>query len=158
MMNISTSSLSVKIGILIVVLCIIKYLKLDKKWKKTSGLIKVFFIIIFCIFLYLLFGIPSSNNTENFGNPASCTYYYMDKCGYCEKFSPEWDEFSSSYSGPVKLSKKNMKDAQNEVQQFNIKGFPSVILVDKSGHVKEYDGPRTSYGLNNFFLSLPSTT
>ena len=76
-MNISTSSLSVKIGILIVVLCIIKYLKLDKKWKKTSGLIKVFFIIIFCIFLYLLFGIPSSNNTENFGNPASCTYYYM---------------------------------------------------------------------------------
>jgi len=47
-----------------------------------------------------------------------------------------------------------MNDAGDDLEKYNVKGFPSVIMIDEEGSVKEYDGPRTSDGLNNFFSTL----
>ena len=35
-----------------------------------------------------------------------------------------------------------MNDAASDVEKYNIKGFPTVLLIDDQGETKEYDGPR----------------
>ena len=154
-MNLSkfnNSSFLIKLFALLVVAVIINCLGVFKKWKKSKLWVKSFFILILFLLFYIMFHIP--NSKENFGNPSSCTYYYMTNCGHCKRFTPEWDSFAQSYNGPIKLKKLEMNDAGSDLEKYNIKGFPTVLLVDEQGETKEYDGPRTSDGLNNFFLSL----
>ena len=90
------------------------------------------------------------SNFENFGNPRTCTYYYMNQCGHCKRFSPEWDNFVQSYTGPVTLRKVEMSEAGDDLEKYNIRGFPTILVVDDKGEFKDYDGPRTSEALTKF--------
>jgi len=87
---------------------------------------------------------------ENFGNPSTCTYYYMEQCGHCKRFSPEWDNFVQSYTGPVVLRKVEMSEAGDDLEKYNIRGFPTILIIDDNGESKDYDGPRTSEALTKF--------
>ena len=91
---------------------------------------------------------------EAFSNPSTCTYYYMEQCGHCKRFSPEWDKFTQSYTGPVRLRKVEMNDAGDDLRKYNINGFPTVLLVNDNGESQQYEGPRTSDALNKFINSL----
>jgi thioredoxin domain-containing protein 5 len=94
--------------------------------------------------------IKKKPNFENFGNPSTCTYYYMNECGHCKRFAPEWDNFVQSYTGPVTLRKVEMSEAGDDLEKYNIRGFPTILVVDDKGEFKEYDGPRTSEALTKF--------
>ena len=91
---------------------------------------------------------------EAFSNPSTCTYYYMEQCGHCKRFSPEWDKFTQTYTGPVRLRKVEMNDAGDDLRKYNINGFPTVLLVNDNGESQQYEGPRTSDALNKFINSL----
>ena len=124
--------------------------KILKMYNKCSTLCKIVcvfivFVLIRCIFMYF-----SSSKVENFGNPSSCTYYYMNNCGHCKRFSPEWDNFVQSYNGPVKVKKVEMSEAGGDLEKYNIQGFPSILFLDEDGNSQFYEGPRTSDGLNKF--------
>jgi thioredoxin-like negative regulator of GroEL len=77
----------------------------------------------------------------------------MNNCGYCDKFTPEWDKFVAGYSGPVVLQKKERQEAGDELNKYNVEGFPTVILCDENGEYKEFNGDRTSDGLNQFIAN-----
>lgn len=126
--------------------------KLLRIWNKLSFLVKLLIIIIIVVVIrYLYLGyLLRSTITENFGNPVSCTYYYMNNCGHCKRFTPEWDDFVQSYTGNIKLRKVEASDAGDDLQKYNIKGFPTVLLIDDAGETKEFNGPRTSDGLKTF--------
>lgn len=104
----------------------------------------VMLFIICCIFMFF------SPKIENFGNPASCTYYYMNNCGHCKRFSPEWDNFVQSYTGPVKIKKIEMSDAGDDLEKYGIKGFPTILFLDEDGNPQIYEGERTVEGLTMF--------
>jgi thioredoxin-like negative regulator of GroEL len=91
---------------------------------------------------------------EAFTNPSTCTYYYMEQCGHCKRFSPEWDNFTQNYTGPVRLRKVEMNNAGDDLRKYNINGFPTVLLVNDNGESQQYEGPRTSDALNKFINSL----
>ena len=91
---------------------------------------------------------------ENFGNPTSCTYYYMTNCGHCKTFTPEWDKFVQNYTGKIVFKKVEMNQAGKDIEKYNIKGFPTVLIMDEAGETKEYDGPRTSDGLKKYFENM----
>lgn len=91
---------------------------------------------------------------EAFSNPSTCTYYYMEQCGHCKRFSPEWDKFTQTYTGSVRLRKVEMNDAGDDLRKYNINGFPTVLLVNDNGESQQYEGPRTSDALNKFINSL----
>jgi len=146
------ASFFIKLFAVLIILIIVNYLGIFKKWQKSKLWVKLFYILILVIIFYVIFYIPSKK--ENFGNPSSCTYYYMTNCGHCKRFTPEWDKFVASYNGPVKMRKVEMNEAGSDLEKYNIKGFPTVLLIDEQGETKEYNGPRTSDGLNNFFLSM----
>ena len=123
--------------------------KLLKMWNRSSKPIKVVSLIILTFTLHFLF-VRQSSPTENFGNPATLTYYYMENCGHCKRFAPEWDTFVQNYTGPVKLRKVEMNEAGGDLEKYNINGFPTILAVDENGDKKDYDGPRTSEGLTKF--------
>jgi len=126
--------------------------KLLKLFNRSSLVIKFSVIAVLLIVIYMLFF--KKYSLENFGNPTSCTYYYMENCGHCKRFSPEWDKFESSYEGPVQLRKLEMNEAGDDLQKYKIKGFPTVLFLDENGQSKEYDGPRTSDGLMQFLSNM----
>jgi len=124
-----------------------KILKMLWNKYKLSPITIVFAIIIIIV---IYFASNFSINVENFGNPASCTYYYMNNCGHCKTFTPEWDKFVKTYTGPVTLKKVEASEAGDDLKKYNIQGFPTVLFLDDAGNSKTYEGPRTSEGLNNF--------
>ena len=123
--------------------------KLLKMWNRSSKPIKVVSLIILTFILHFLF-VRQSSPMENFGNPATLTYYYMENCGHCKRFAPEWDTFVQNYTGQVKLRKVEMNEAGGDLEKYNINGFPTILAVDENGDKKDYDGPRTSEGLTKF--------
>ena len=125
--------------------------KLLKLWHQSSLTIRV--ILVFVVFVFLRF-IFNRSSVENFGNAASCNYYYMDQCGHCKRFSPEWDQFVQTYTGPVKLRKIEMNEAGTDLEKYSIQGFPTILFIDENGEAKDYDGPRTSDALNKFINNL----
>ena len=118
-----------------------------KYWKKCSPLVKMGLIFALAICIHML---VVRNSVENFGNPKSCTYYYMTNCGHCKTFTPIWDSFVQSYTGPIKLRKVEMNDAKDDIEKYNINGFPTILAIDEQGETKSFDGPRTKDGLTKF--------
>jgi thiol-disulfide isomerase/thioredoxin len=115
------------------------------------SMLLLFFVVVSIV--YFLF-FRKNNSIENFGTPASCTYYYMEQCGHCKRFSPEWDNFVQSYTGPVTLRKVDMSEAGSDLEKYNIRGFPTILIVDENGEYKDYDGPRTSEALTKFLDAM----
>tara|TARA_B100000424_G_scaffold271494_1_gene274469 strand:- start:1142 stop:1525 length:384 start_codon:yes stop_codon:yes gene_type:complete len=120
-----------------------------KSWNKLPRIVKA--IVYFCIVFAFYYFFFLRNTIEKFSNPQKCTYYYWNKCGYCKQFDPEWDKFQKSYNGSVILSKKEMSEAGPELKKYNINAFPTIIIVDDTGDFKQYEGPRTSSGLLQYF-------
>lgn len=122
-------------------------------WKKSSTLKKSIIVLYFVGVIYYIF-FRNSSIMESFGNPTSCTYYYMTNCGHCKTFTPEWDKFVQNYTGNIEFKKVEMNQAGNDIEKYNIKGFPTVLIMDDAGETKEYDGPRTSAGLKKYFENM----
>ena len=150
--NLINKSGIIRIIALLIIIFIIHCLGIFKKWTKTKLWVKAFYFICLAVLLYIFIYNPYSK--ETFGNPTSCTYYYMTNCGHCKNFTPEWDKFAQSYNGSIKLRKVEMNDAGSDLDKYNIKGFPTVLFIDEQNSTKEYDGPRTYDGLNNFFSNI----
>ena len=122
-------------------------------WKKASVLKKSIVVLYFVGVIYYIF-FRNSSIMESFGNPTSCTYYYMTNCGHCKTFTPEWDKFVQNYTGNIEFKKVEMNQAGNDIEKYNIKGFPTVLIMDDAGETKEYYGPRTSAGLKKYFENM----
>ena len=123
--------------------------KLLYKLYRSSRVVKLIMAVIAIGIIWALF-YKKKPNFENFGNPRTCTYYYMNQCGHGKRFSPEWDNFVQSYTGPVTLRKVEMSEAGDDLEKYNIRGFPTILVVDDKGEFKDYDGPRTSEALTKF--------
>lgn len=123
--------------------------KILKLWNKSSKLMHFICIVVLLIVIRFIYTYFLTKN-ENFENISYCNYYYMNKCGHCEKFNPEWELFVQSYKGNIKLNKFEMNNAGSDIDKYNINGFPTILFLDNKGNSKVYEGPRTSDGLNNF--------
>ena len=80
-------------------------------------------------------------------------------CGHSTKFQPIWDEFTDSLNY---IPNKNIKafdikcdDDKNAglCKQFNIEGFPSVIIV-RNNDIIPYNGPRNVVNLQEAVLQI----
>lgn len=134
--------------------------KFLKSFQKQSLFVKILIVLLaFGLVVFVLSALGGNNTPppppqeEGFSGavPIEAHYYYMDGCGHCEKFSPEWDKFTKSYKGPVKLKKINMKDAEDDLKKYEVDGFPTVVVIDDQGKSKHYDGDRTKSALMDYF-------
>ena len=121
---------------------------LTKKFDKLPALGQfAVSVLLIIVVRYLL-----SGYLENFGNPKELVYFHMNGCGHCKRFTPVWNEFSSNYNGELKLKKLERKEAGDLLQKYEIKGFPTILLIDEQGNKKEFQGDRSIEGLKNFII------
>ena len=128
---------------------------LFKKFNKLHPVVQVLsgFGLLFLVrhvYNTMLFSYFNAFNLEGFGQPKELVYFYMNGCGHCKKFSPTWDQFSQGYNGDLNIRKVERADASDELDKYQIKGFPTVLLLDGNGGKKEFDGERTIQGLESF--------
>ena len=82
-------------------------------------------------------------------------FLYMDGCGWCERFKPQWDAFSATYGAPLserglELLAVERKDPRAAAFG-QVDGYPTVLLVTpSSGESVKFAGDRTPEGLVAF--------
>jgi thiol-disulfide isomerase/thioredoxin len=69
--------------------------------------------------------------------------FYADWCGHCKDAKPVFEKARSENSKIVLINSDENKDL---VEQFNIKGFPTIIKGDGT----KYQSGRTVKGITNF--------
>lgn len=124
--------------------------------KKTFTNPKIISIIIVVLVVFvggfilnrLMGGGIIHENLDNI-NSSELTYYYMEQCGHCKRFTPEWDKFSKKYSSNKNFNCSKI-EAKNVDSSVEIKGYPTVILYKPDGTKIVFDGERNENGLINF--------
>ena len=124
--------------------------------KKTFTNPKIISLIIVILVVFvggfilnrLMGGGIMHENLDNINKP-QLTYYYMEQCGHCKRFSPEWDLFYKNNNNNSNFN-CNKIEAQEKDPSVTIKGYPTVILYKPDGSEIEFDGERTAKKLESF--------
>jgi glutaredoxin len=91
-----------------------------------------------------------NNNTNNI----SLFYFYMNGCGWCNKFKPVWDELKKIKYFKFKEIERNEIDKSKYAEDiisnnYEIKSFPS-IFIKINNKVYKYEGERTQKDILKF--------
>jgi|694.fasta_scaffold138478_6 thiol-disulfide isomerase/thioredoxin len=96
------------------------------------------------------FGLETFEND----NKGTLVLFHADWCGHCKRLMPEFQNFESNYQGPVNIVKYNESQDKELIQQHNVQGYPTIRYypngLDDVQNYSDYEGPRTTDGLNNF--------
>jgi hypothetical protein len=67
----------------------------------------------------------------------SFEYYYMDRCGHCEKFNESgiWEELNKETFNHITLKKYNRSEHLERVKSLGISSFPTFVVVDNSSNI-----------------------
>ena len=133
---------------------------LKKQFFKLPFILRIliaFVVIVIIRYIYQFFVdnyLNNKNNSENFGVPSKCTYYYMNGCTYCKKLDPTWNKITQTYKGNVTLVKLERQQAGSDLDRYSIQGFPTIILTDEEGNHKTYEGDRSANDILKFINSV----
>ena len=88
-----------------------------------------------------------SEAVENFeSDEPTLTLFYAPWCGHCHNLlKTGWKELPDTYQG-VKIQKVDCTKDENQhyVKDYNIEGFPTILLKKNSKDHLEYRGNRSS--------------
>ncbi len=82
----------------------------------------------------------------------SFVLFHMNGCPHCVDMMGEWDSFTSSYDGPVRIKKiEKSQIASSEYKDVNVKGFPTMKVFDSSKkEIGTYNGQRKAVDFKSF--------
>lgn len=70
-------------------------------------------------------------------------FFYTDWCGFCQRFVPVFDKITKmkKIKSNFAIAYVNCEDEKNQkyVQEYDIKGFPTVYVVDEQGKRTQLD-------------------
>ena len=85
------------------------------------------------------------------------TMYYMSGCPHCETILPAYKKFAASgevrtngVATEIRMVEQGDPSASAELEENNIKGFPTFIMKTSSGSKLEYKGDRTVPAMTDF--------
>lgn len=123
---------------------------------KTTVLIV---IIVVAIILAVLFRKKIRRTFERFDDSDGTVivkYFYMEGCGYCKAFNPQWDVFQSQCaSDPSQLVTPMKFEVRKDKDQIDsdVTGFPTVKVI-KNGVTCVYTGERTAAALSDYIANF----
>lgn len=90
-------------------------------------------------------------NMSGGGNANKPTVYLFkaEWCPHCVNFKPTWNDIQKNMSSKVEFVTYDADKNKNEIKQFNIEGFPTIILK-KEDKAIEYVGPRDINSVKEF--------
>jgi len=88
--------------------------------------------------------------------------FYSPNCSHCKSSKPEWQKFThSSYFNMIKPININIdsSNAYNKglINNFGVKGVPTIIAVWSDGFRSEYEGDRSAQSIRNWVKSAHQT-
>jgi hypothetical protein len=122
--------------------------------KNTIGSMLILLLVVFVggFLLNMLMGGSLFNNGMVEGNENmkhKLTYYYMNKCPHCVKFTPIWDKFVSK-NARDDLTYNKVEASSGNIPE-SVEGYPTIILVKKDSSAEiVHNGERTAAGLTSF--------
>ena len=124
---------------------------------KFTGIKSLFKSKYFLGLLLLIAAIIAFNllckTKEGFSGQKELVLVHMNGCGHCKKMMPDWEKCKAENDTGIKMRAVEMSegDGPELCKKHNIKGFPTMILLDESGEkITNYDGERTTKDILNF--------
>ena len=92
-----------------------------------------------------------ARSTERFYSdamPYTLVYLYMNGCGWCELFKPQWQEIETLRAAElagmgVATAKFERSEAGAKAYASAVQGYPTILLVKPDGSTVKFDGDRT---------------
>jgi len=77
--------------------------------------------------------------------------FYAPWCGHCKQLAPIWDKLGDKFSGDDNVIIAKMDSTANEVEEFEISGFPTLkYFPSGSSEIVDYNGERTLEAMHKF--------
>ncbi|XP_049784160.1 thioredoxin domain-containing protein 5 homolog [Schistocerca cancellata] len=82
--------------------------------------------------------------------------FYAPWCGHCQKLAPTWEELAKSleHDTSVVISKIDCTAHRSVCNDFEIKGYPTLLWIEDGKKVDKYQGPRTIEELKAFVSKM----
>lgn len=70
--------------------------------------------------------------------------FYAPWCGHCQRLAPVWDELGKNLGSidNVRISKIDCTQHKNVCNQFDIKGYPTLLWIEDGRKIEKYQGQR----------------
>ena len=76
-------------------------------------------------------------------------------CGHCTELEPIWNNLGEAYKDSKDVVIAKMDAANNEIEELNIKGFPTLKMFTKDGEVSDsFICRKAIHFLSNFELKV----
>lgn len=78
--------------------------------------------------------------------------FYAPWCGHCQRLAPTWDELAKSleYDTTVKIAKIDCTQFKPICQDFEVKGYPTLLWIEDGKKIEKYSGPRSHEDLKAY--------
>ncbi|KAJ8984737.1 hypothetical protein NQ317_005002 [Molorchus minor] len=78
--------------------------------------------------------------------------FYAPWCGHCQKLAPTWEELSKSleFDKGVSIGKVDCTQHRSVCNNFDIKGYPTLLWIEDGKKVDKYLGDRSQEALKNY--------
>lgn len=126
---------------------------------KSRGIpesMKLLSYLVILVVIYLVYKLVEKlmckNKVEGLeGGKKTLVLFHMNGCGHCVKMMPEWDAFEKENDSGILTKKLERSEAGDLLKKHNVKGFPTILLLDTNGNkVSDYNGERSKAGLIHF--------
>jgi protein disulfide-isomerase-like protein len=98
----------------------------------------------------------NNNNEEGFSNKLTdstkqLVLFYAPWCPHCKTMMPDWDKFAAENKSSVKAKKVNSDEDPETVKEYEVQGFPTILLLDSNGKkIADYQGERNTKAFAEF--------
>ena len=76
------------------------------------------------------------------GDKPTIMLFYVDWCGYCKKFMPDWNKLSGSMANEANFLKLDGDKETDMAKKYNVERYPTIIKVYKNGKTVIYEDER----------------
>jgi thiol-disulfide isomerase/thioredoxin len=107
-------------------------------------------VILFCgAVTYEGFESSPSTLFKDIANKKVFLLVYIENCQYCTELKPAWDAASKKQPDKMVAINASKTDPATNLltSKLNVKGYPSMFVMDNGKIVKQYEGGRTEQDL-----------
>jgi hypothetical protein len=94
-------------------------------------------------------------NTNTKTKTTKLYLFYMNGCGWCERFMPTWDDLYGKYSKVKGLEMRKIERGEHMAKDYekHVDGYPTILLIKPDGAPIKFSGERTVSGVEAFLKS-----
>jgi len=78
--------------------------------------------------------------------------FYAPWCGHCQKLAPVWEKLAETleFEPDISIAKLDCTQYRSICNQFDIKGYPTLLWIEEGKKVDKYQGQRTHEDLKSY--------